>query len=189
LAGALQSFVAAYNSARGQVSGQVGPAAGLLSGHVIIRQFQTELRQIAGFRTLTGSVKNLTDLGIAFDTSGKASFDASTINGFSEAQLSSAFEFAGTASQGLGGFSVKLRQFSDPITGLIRTEQDGLDRIDRALQGQMSALTERIAVMRAGLAIKLQQADTLLATLESQQSTLKATLQGLSSVLYGRNDD
>jgi flagellar capping protein FliD len=78
---------------------------------------------------------------------------------------------------------------SDPVTGLIRAEQDGIDRVDHALQTQAEQLTERIVVMRAGLAIKLQQADALLASLESQQTLLTASLQGLNSVLYGRNTD
>jgi hypothetical protein len=40
--------------------------------------------------------------------------------------------------------------------------------------------------MQKGLALKLQQADSLLASLESQQNVIKASLQGLNVVLYGK---
>jgi hypothetical protein len=42
--------------------------------------------------------------------------------------------------------------------------------------------------MRAGLASKLQIADTMLASLESQQRVLDASLQSLNLVLYGKKE-
>jgi flagellar hook-associated protein 2 len=189
LSAALQNFVSAYNHTRAQVSAQVGPAAGLLSGHVVVRQLQAELRNVASYRASEGEIRGLADLGISFDSAGKASFDSGALNGLAQSALEDAFSFLGSANQGLGGFSLKLRQYSDPISGLIRSEQNGLDRVDRALQAQMDALAARIDVMRRGLARKLQEADALLARLEAQQTTLKASLLGLNHVLYGRNDD
>lgn len=189
LSAALESFVTAYNSTRAKLGAQVGPAAGMLSGHLAVRQLQAELRNIAGYRASSGEVVSLADLGITFDSSGKASFDRTVLDSLGGSALDDAFAFIGDASEGLAGFSARLRQYSDPITGLIRAEQDGLDRVDRALQAQIDALTERIELMRTGLARKLQEADALLAQLESQQTTLKATLLGLNRVLYGRNDD
>jgi flagellar capping protein FliD len=156
---------------------------------VVVRQLQAELRNVASYRASEGEIRGLADLGISFDSAGKASFDSGALNGLAQSALEDAFSFLGSANQGLGGFSLKLRQYSDPISGLIRSEQNGLDRVDRALQAQMDALAARIDVMRRGLARKLQEADALLARLEAQQTTLKASLLGLNHVLYGRNDD
>lgn len=107
----------------------------------------------------------------------------------SDAQIASGFQFLGSASKGFGGFSAALRQYSDPIGGLIKAEQNGIDRTDRHLQDQITALTDRIEGMQAGLAKRLSLADTLAAQLESQQKSLNASLQGLSYVLYGKNQN
>ena len=187
IAASLQSFVTAFNSLRAQLTAQIGKGAGLLSGHVLIRQLQSELRAIAGFRAAGSDLHGLAELGINFDGTGQASFDQAAFDRLPDARLGEAFDFLGAS--GLGEYATRLKQFSDPISGLIRAEQDGLDRVDRALQAQMESITQRIEVMRAGLARKLQQADTLLAALASQQTTIKATLQGLNSVLYGRKDE
>lgn len=188
LSSALQSFVGSYNAVRSKVNQQVGPAAGLLSGNFLVGQLQSRLREIASYRDPSGSVTSLSDLGIVFDSSGEASFDTTTFNALTDAAISDAFSYIGSATEGLGGLSDGLEQFSDPISGLIKLEQDGLDRIDRSLQDRIDALYQRIDVMRTGLNLRLQQADTLLAGLESQQNLLTASLEGLSMVLYGRKD-
>lgn len=189
LSGALQDFVNKYNATRTKVDGQVGAAAGLLSGNYVVRRLQTVLRGIASFRSTEGTINSLTDLGITFDNAGKATFDSSVINGLSDVQINDAFEFVGNTQQGLGAWAPSLTEISDPISGLIAIEQEGLDRVDKQLQEQIAQLNQRIDVMRRGLALKLQQADGLLASLEGQQNLLSASLESLSSVLYGRRND
>jgi len=41
--------------------------------------------------------------------------------------------------------------------------------------------------MQAGLSLRLSQADSIAAQLESQQKTITASIQGLNLVLYGKN--
>lgn len=188
LASGLSSFVANFNALRQQLNAQQGPAAGLLSGNSLVLQLNGQLRQIASHRAADGSVRSLADLGVTFDTSGQMQFDRAKLDGLTADQASDAFAFLGNAAGGLGRFTGGLKQFSDPISGLIKTEQDGLDRVDRNLQDQIAKLTDRLAVMQKGLAAKLQQADSLLAALESQQNTIKASLLGLNNVLYGKQD-
>ncbi len=186
ISSALQSFVDQYNQTAAKASAQVGPSAGLLSGNFVVRHLQSVLRNIASFRSTSGTVNSLTDLGISFDDQGKASFDSSAITGLSDTQLSDAFTFLGDAAGGLGQYASKLQEITDPINGLIALEQDGLTRVDKQLQDQVDQLNQRITVMKNGLTLKLQQADSLLASLESQQNTITASLQGLNSVLYGK---
>lgn len=185
LASAISGFVASFNSLRSQLNAQTGAAAGLLTGNTVVTQLSGQLRQIAAHRALEGSVKSLADLGITFDSNGTMSFDEAALNALTQQELSDAFEFLGGGT-GLGSWAAGLRQFSDPVTGLIKLEQNGLDRIDGELQKQIAARLERIDVMRRGMAAKLQQADALLAALDRQQSTIKASLQGLNVVLYGK---
>jgi flagellar capping protein FliD len=80
-----------------------------------------------------------------------------------------------------------LSQYSDPITGLIKIEQAGIDTTDKSLQGQITTLTDRINAQQASLSKQLAAADAFEARLESQQKGVTASLQGLSLVLYGKN--
>ena len=187
LSSALQSFVTAYNQLRTDLNQQEGPAAGLLSGDTVVTQLEDTMRQIAAHTTSSGTVQSLSDLGIEFDTAGNATFNQTTFSKLTDAQLSDAFKFVGSATSGLGGISAALQQYSDPITGLIKTEQDGLTNTDNSIQTQINTLTDRITAMQANLAKQLQAADTLLAELQNQQQTLNASLLGLNLVLYGKN--
>jgi flagellar hook-associated protein 2 len=186
LAAGLSSFATAFNAMRAQVNSQTGSSAGLLTGNSLVVQMSAELRQIAAQRLGSGSVKNLADVGLTFDTQGNVQFDQKVLDGLTSDQLSDAFTLLGNSSEGLGKFAAGLRQFSDPINGLVKLEQQGLDREDKSLQDQISKLTDRLTIMQKGLTLRLQQADSLLAQLESQQNTITASLQGLNVVLYGK---
>jgi len=187
LSSALQDFAAKYNAVRSALNAQEGPAAGLLRGDMMITQTEDALRRIAAYQTSAGSVKSLADLGIEFDTAGKVSFDQASFDQLSDSQLASAFHFLGSATTGLGSLSASVQQIGDPIAGLIKTEINGLQTSDQHLQAQIATLTQRITVMQNNLLSRLQAADALLASLQSQQQTLSASLQGLNFVLYGKN--
>jgi len=187
LSSALQSFVSAYNQVQTDLKTQQGPTGGLLSGDTLITELRNTMQQIASYTNSKGSVQSLADLGVEFDSTGTASFNQTTFNQLSDSQISDAFNFIGSATSGLGGISQTLQQYSDPITGLIKTEQNGLTTSDKDLQSQITTITARISTMQTNLASQLQKADALLAALQNQQQTLTASLQGLSLVLYGKN--
>jgi flagellar capping protein FliD len=140
------------------VNSQVGPAAGLLSGHSVIGQLQNQLRNLTSYRPGSGNLPSLAELGIEFSNTGEASLNSTKFNALSDTQISDAFDFLGTTRTGLGGLSTSFSQFSDPIGGVIKTEQEGLDRIDKGLLKQMNALTDRVNAMQVNLARRLQQA-------------------------------
>lgn len=187
LSSAVQDFVSKYNALMQEINAQVGPAAGLLSGDTGIGQLQDLMRQITSYHVSTGSVQSLADLGVTFSNTGVASFDQSRFDSLTDSQIAYGFSFAGSAASGLGGFAASLGAFSDPVSGFIKLEQDGIDRTDLSLQSQMATLNDRISTMQASLTAQLEAADAVQAELESQQSALTATLQGLNLVLYGRN--
>lgn len=189
LASALDSFVSSYNTTRDQLNAQVGPAAGLLSGSNVVTQLQGLLRQVAGYRGDEGTVRSLSDLGVTFDSSGKASFDRSAFNALSNDAITDAFDFVGSATSGLSQFAGRLNQFSNPISGLIRLEQQGIDRADQHLQSQITVLEGRISTMQDQLSKRLALAESLNALLESQQTSIKASLQSLNLVLFGKQSE
>lgn len=187
LSTALSSFAAAYNALVGQVDGQIGESAGLLSGSSLVREIQSVLRSVTGFSG-TGDVKSLAELGLVFDSTNKLTFDAATFAGLSDAQVRAGLDFASTSETGLGSLYSKVTAISDPVTGLIQAELNQYDATGRDLATRVSALNERVTLLQSGLAQRLQYADALLANLESQQTVLTASIDSLSYSLFGRKE-
>jgi hypothetical protein len=102
------------------------------------------------------------------------------------AQLSSALNFLGSATTGLGAFSQSFDQFSNPVSGLIQTEISADTTSDLELQKHISSTTDQINAMQRNLAKQIEAADALESAYESQQTELTASLQGLDLVLYGK---
>ena len=191
LSNELSDFVAKYNTVAEQVSGQVGKAAGLLTGNSIVTQTANALRQISshnsGGNPSSTNIQSLAALGVSFDPQGRASFDATNLNGFNDAQLSSAFSFIGTGTSGFAALGKNLQQLSDPISGLIKVQQDSYDRSNNRLKTQISDLQDRITVMQTATASRLQKMDALLASLQSQQQLITASVQSVNLSLFGKS--
>jgi flagellar hook-associated protein 2 len=182
---ALQDLVSKYNLVSGQVNAQIGPAAGLLSGNSMIGQTRQALFSLVNSYGGGGSVQSLTDLGIELDNSGKMSFNSATFNALSNAQITDAYSFLGSTTNGPAAMQSRFTQLSDPVTGAIKAQQDQYDATDKRLTTQVDALTERINAMQATLQSKLQIADSLLASLASTQSMLTSSIQSMNFSAYG----
>jgi len=189
LSSALQTFVTNYNAVQSAVTAQEGTSGGPLNGDPMVTQIADQLRQVASYYNSSGSIHSLADLGITFnDTTGQATFDGGTaIGALSGTQVTDAFHFVGSASSGLAGFAANFTQYSDPITGLIKIETDGLTQTDQSLQSQITTRTDQANAMQTALQARLEAADAAIAQLQSQQQTLTGSLQSLSLVLYGQN--
>lgn len=186
LSAALNDFVQKYNAVVDQVNAQSGQGAGALTGDYLIRQVQDDLRQLTAYRG-NGTVNSLVLLGISLDKTGKMSFDLSAFNALTNDQVSSAFSFLGSATSGLGALSSKFTQLSDPVNGLIHLQQNGYDQSYERVSKQIATLQDRLTVTQTSLSRKLQLADTLLATLQSQQNMLTQSLLSVSFTTYGKN--
>lgn len=181
----LQSFVSSYNAVREQINAQVGSNAGLLTGDYIVREVQHRLRSITSYQG-NGSIQSLADLGVTFDTNGQASFDTTAFNSLSDSQISSTFDFLGSESSGFGAFGARLNEISDSVTGFAKIQIDRYDETDKRLNDQVSILSSRVIEMQKTLSSKLQVADALLASLQSQQNILTSTIDGLNVTIYGK---
>jgi flagellar hook-associated protein 2 len=180
----MSSLVTAYNALTDSISAQVGPSAGLLSGDFLVREIQKAQRELSGF---TGSM-TLADLGVTFAATGKATFDASKIESFTDTDVAKAFSFLGSKTTGFAGLSQRFSQISDPVTGLIKLQQDSYDRTDQRLQEQISTLEARIDELQKSTAQRLQAIDALLGALDGQQKVIDASIQSVNLTLYGKND-
>lgn len=186
LSSALQNFVTSYNTVQADVTAQTGQTGGALVGNSVINQLQRALSQIGSYTLTTGTVQSLSDLGITFNGN-VLSFNQTTFNALSSTQVSDAFNFIGSATTGLGGLSSNISELSNPITGVIATETAGLKQTDRDLQTQISAKNTQIAALQKSLTLQFEAADALQAELQNQQESVQAALQGVSLVLYGKN--
>jgi len=184
---ALQDLVASYNSAVAKVDAQIGEHAGPLSGDNIVREIQQSLRSIGTYNNAaSGSVQSLAALGVELGKDGRMSFNAATFNALSPSTINDAFTFLGSATTGLGALANRFTAISDPVSGMIKLQQDQYDSTDNRLSSQMSDLTARITNMQTALASKLEVADQLLASLDSQQTMLTASIDSLTFALYGK---
>jgi flagellar hook-associated protein 2 len=184
LSSALQDFASKYNATVDAVSVQVGKGGGLLNGEFLVRQIQQDLRQVNTFQG-SGVIHSLADLGLQFGSDGKISFNTSTFNKLTDTQISGAFTFLGSTTTGLGGLSSQFAQLTDPTIGLIKNQQDSYAATDKRLQGNISDLNARIAIMQASLTRQLQAADALQAQLTSQEQQLSGTIQSLNYSAFG----
>ena len=185
LQSAIQDFATKYNALVTDVGTQVGSSAGLLSGDFLVREIQSGLRQLTSHQG-SGSIKNLSDLGLTLGIDGKIAFDTTVFTALSDAKISSAFDFFGSASTGFGALSSKFTQISDPVSGLAKLQQDSYDLADKRIQRSIDDLNERITNLQASVTARLQAADALLAQLNSQQQILTASIEALNTVTFGK---
>lgn len=183
---ALQSLVANYNSVSQQVDGQIGPNAGLLSGDFLVRETQDALRALTRYSSGSGAIQSLGSLGIELDRQGKMTLNAETFDGLSSTQISSAFTFLGSEKSGFGALVAKLDGITDPVTGLAKLQTQRYDASDLRLSNEIADVSERISNMQKSLSARLQAADALLGTLESQQNLVDASIQSLNFSLFGK---
>ncbi len=182
---ALTDLVTNYNALVDEVNTQVGGSGGALNGDTLIAQTSDDMRQLAMYNGSGGM--NLTTLGITFDTTGKMTFDPTAVGSLSGSQLTQAFQFLGSATTGLGGFASQFTQLSDPVNGLITTEENTLNQENTSLSGQISTLTTRITTMQTALTQQLEAADSAIAALQSQQQVLTASIQAVDYTVYGKD--
>jgi flagellar capping protein FliD len=76
---------------------------------------------------------------------------------------------------------------SDPISGLIKTEQSGIDTANQRLTNQIGDLNTRVSIMQAALTQQLQRADAAVSALQNQQQMLTSSIQAINLGLYGKN--
>jgi flagellar hook-associated protein 2 len=186
---ALESFVTAYNALAQELNAQIGENAGLLSGDYLITHAKGVLREITGYKDLDSSIRSLADLGIELNQAGEMSLDTTAFNALSNQEIGAAFEFFGSESAGFGALASKLDQLSDPVLAdMFDSQIRQYDTADARLQTQIDTLSERITMMQSTLFLQLQQADVLLASLESQQKLLDASIEAINYSMYGRKD-
>ncbi|HEU0119383.1 MAG TPA: flagellar filament capping protein FliD [Bryobacteraceae bacterium] len=187
LAQRLQSFVTAYNQVVGDTDAQIGEAAGLLTGDLVVRDIKDAMRTLSGFEG-TGAIKSLSQFGVTFGNDGKASFDPDAFAALSDSQVQDVFGFMGTNGTGFSSVQSRLTALSDPVTGMIALQNVKYDEADKRISNRVTELTDRLSALQKSTAEKLQMVDALLGSLQSQQTIIEASYKSVNVGIYGKND-
>jgi len=185
VAGALQSFVTAYNKLVEKLDAQTGERRGALQGESFVQDLKAALREITGYRG-TGPRGSLFELGVSIGSDGVMTFDGSVVQGLAESEIPAVFALLGDGRTGLSALEGRLSQHSDPLTGSLAAFIQNLDRTDQRLTDQINAIYERVSATRLTLVARLQAADTMLARLEGQKTMLNAAIESLQTVAFGK---
>lgn len=184
IAQALQSMASAYNALHAQIGTEFGTSAGALNGNSVVLSIQSLMHQFAFYQG-AGGVRSLMDLGVSIDDSGTMSVDPSVVSAMSTGQVASALSYIGNSTTGIASFASSFTAYSDTTSGVLQQQIAQDQTSAQTLQNQIDAMNVRIANAQKTETAKVEAADALLAQLQSQQSMLTATIQGLNYTLYG----
>ena len=187
LSSRLQTFVAAYNDVLSNTDAQIGEAAGLLTGDLLVREAKVALRDVSGYEG-DGTIKSLAQLGVVFGSDGKATFDPTAFAALSDSDVQNGFTFLGSTTTGFGSLKARLAQLSDPVTGLISVQTAKYDESDRRIANRVEELAARLDAVQRSTAARLQTVDSLLGSLQSQQTIIEASYKSLQLTLFGKNE-
>ncbi len=169
-ANALSAFATAYNSAVTELNNNHGTAGGALSGQNIILQLEQSLAGVLNYTGGTGSVQNLTSIGLSFNSSGQLTFNQATFASAQNTDPNGVASFLGSATGGgfLQNATNILNGVEDANTGSFAAAQLSTQQQISADNQEITQTQARITTMQNSLTAQMTQADTLIASLESQ---------------------
>ncbi len=169
---ALSSLATAYNAAVAELNNNHGTAGGALTGQSIIMELEQSLQSIVSYTGGSGSVQSLADLGLTFSESGQLTFDQSTFESISESDPQDVQNFLGSSTGGgfLESATNLLTGLEDPNNGLFTVTNNSFEQQVTSDNQQINDEETRITTMQNDLTAQMSQADTLIASLESQVS-------------------
>jgi len=168
---ALSSFVTAYNSAVTELSNNRGTGTGPLNGLSIVYSLQESLRQITGYTGGSGAVTSLANLGVTFNgDTGQLTFNQTQFDSVSATNSSDVANFLGSATG--GGFLTTatnvLNGLTDPATGILQSTITANQNLITQDNQKIADDQANVITMQNNLVAQLTQADTAIASLESQ---------------------
>jgi len=175
----LQTLAAQYNALQTELAKHTGSAGGALTGDIVLSEVRGALAPLA-------SITPLMNAGITFTgTDGVMSFDPTTINSLDSNGLQNLITQLADTTTGVGPLATQWQGLTDPVTGVIPTEEAQIDTTNLRLTQQITDMSTNINKMQQDLLSRLQAADALLSQLESQQGMLTASINSLNYVAYG----
>ncbi len=172
LSDALSSLATAYNAVTDELAKSRGQNGGALSGQSIVSSLQTSLLSLATYTGSSGNVQSMADLGLTFDTSGHLQFDSSVLSQASSNSLSNVLSFVGTETSGgfLQAATNVLQSVTDATNGTLTQASQSITDELSSIGTKITDDNTRITLMQTSLTAQMAQADSTIASLESQVS-------------------
>ncbi|MBI1766223.1 MAG: flagellar filament capping protein FliD [Acidobacteria bacterium] len=186
----LNSLVAAYNDVQSFIAGQYtkdgqGRPSGPLAGDATLRTVQRQIREALGGNAGNngGAFKNLAELGLSRDDSGKLTLDATVLNEKLSNNLGDVQALLAGKSEGFTGLAAALHdefdKLSDAVTGTVTTAingyQDSIKRTEKNIAAQLARLSD----LRQSLNRQFAIADAAIGQLNGQSTQLTTILDSL----------
>jgi flagellar hook-associated protein 2 len=177
----VKAFVSAYNDLVGYFKTQNETAkngdTGSIGRDAVLRSMRAELNSaILGTPAGAGTLTNLTDIGVQFQRDGTLTFDESTFDEQAESHLGDIEKLlAGTDAAG-GVFDTlasTIAQYTNTSGLLLGAKARMTDELAQ-LDDRIADMQDRLAMRRLALQKEYAAADSAIATLNSQASSLTA---------------
>lgn len=166
---ALQSFAAAYNAAADQLNASYGPTANSLQGDSVLISAKQVLQTINGFTGSNGS--GLSALGLDLDTTGHLTFNATEFQATASQGFTALAQLLGDSTSGfIGTATSAVQSLEDPITGMIKSEEQQITASLAALSTKINDQVNHINDFQQTLLAQLSNADAAIYSLQSQAS-------------------
>jgi flagellar hook-associated protein 2 len=188
----VKEFVARYNEALGAIQAQFRytgngkPASSAsLFGDSTLRAIQ---QRVTGLLTqavpgLPANLQALSQVGVSLDKSGVLSLDESTLKSALKSDLRAVariFASDSTTSPGTTGvlaqLVTELDTYLDPVTGLLKSKEDGINSRISDLLSQIDAMERRIERYEESLRRQFMTLETTLSQLQAQGNYLTQQL-------------
>jgi len=178
---AINTFVSSYNAVVQAINAQYAVNSssqqGVLASDSTLQSIQSTLASDINFAASgNSSFANLASMGINLNDDGTLSVDSSTLNASITANFQNFvgfFQGAGSTAGFAQNFNTDLTNLLSP-TGLIATDENGINQSSQALSDQISQFQANLTAQQASLTTEFSQID---ATLE-QLPTLELQIQG-----------
>jgi flagellar hook-associated protein 2 len=168
---ALTSFVAAYNQATTDLDNNFGKAGGALTGQSIVLALQQSLQSLANYSGGSGSVQNLTDLGIGFNQTGQLTFDQAQFSDVAASNPSAVAAFLGSAESGTGFLSAAtnvLNGLGNATDGVFEASESSVQQEMTYDNAQIATTQAQVTQVQNQMTAQMSAADALIASLQSQ---------------------
>ncbi|HEX3876910.1 MAG TPA: flagellar filament capping protein FliD [Bryobacteraceae bacterium] len=175
LATALSNFADSYNTCVSAVDEQRGQNGGALQGQQISFDLSNALASMGTYAG--GSLGGLSGVGLTLNADGTFTFNQSTLLSQDFTSSSAVNSFLGSISNQngfLGSINNILNGLEDSTTGAIKTTEAAYVAQSTRMTNEIANEQQQAALLQTNLINQMTQADSLIATMQSQYSYLTA---------------
>jgi flagellar hook-associated protein 2 len=175
----VQEFVDTYNKVvdfftEQNALGADGRAKNPLFGDITLRSLRSNLRSVVGSPVATTgnpAFQMLSQLGITSDRAGKLTFAQSKLEEALADDEQAVAAVFNDATAGIGRrLEDTLKVYTDSVDGLLKSRQDGFDRLVRQTQSRIDQSEKRLETYQKQLETRYANLESLLTRLQSQGS-------------------